>query len=232
MAGALAVSPSTPDPVDERDEATEASAPSHPNGSTTTIPSGQNVLLRRFLLRSIKNDDVEAFDSVVEADVDVNQDFEGVWLLYYAAQNGGPKVTTALLERGANIEAVTSSGRTPLMQAAESNTAEVVELLLVWGADPNVQLDSSGALTALHLASFSDQAESVAVLLRYGADPEIEGDNGLTALMYAMYWDDIDTITALLDGGASVDHRNNFGSTAADLAQSDQAAALVADARA
>lgn len=63
---------------------------------------------------------------------------------------GNRDMVKLLLDRGANIEAPTESG-TPLHWAAGSGSQEVVETLLVAGADPNVK--TPDGVTAILMAS-------------------------------------------------------------------------------
>ena len=58
---------------------------------------------------------------------------------------------STLVDHGANINAVTSSGTTPLITAVEADAEEVVEFLLENGADPNVKMgDRVGPFSLCH----------------------------------------------------------------------------------
>ncbi|OXU28402.1 hypothetical protein TSAR_003143 [Trichomalopsis sarcophagae] len=75
--------------------------------------------------------------------------------LHYAARNGHDKVCKELLYRGANVNAVTRSGKaTALHRAATQKHVHIVELLLKANADANIQ-DADG-FTALHRSITSD----------------------------------------------------------------------------
>jgi ankyrin repeat protein len=89
-----------------------------------------------------------------------------------------------------------SDGLTPLEDAIESDNADLVEFMLLHGADPNISIDEH--LTALQLAveqavytnDYRDQGvgdpatDVIEVLLRYGADmnqkSSFDGNNALT----------------------------------------------------
>ena len=55
--------------------------------------------------------------------------------MHLAALSNSADVVTTLVDSGANIEAKTRSGHTPLHYAASQNTAEVVTILLDAGAN-------------------------------------------------------------------------------------------------
>lgn len=62
----------------------------------------------------------------------------GETALHYGAVGGNPEVMQALVEAGANVNAESSSGYTPLLLAIEKNKPQAVEALLKLGANPEV----------------------------------------------------------------------------------------------
>jgi len=70
-----------------------------------------------------------------------------------AAQNGHESVVRLLLDKGANINATTASGYSPLMLAALNGFLHVVQVLVANGADANAV--TTGDLTALDVAAQS-----------------------------------------------------------------------------
>lgn len=103
------------------------------------------------------------FLSALEGDVDrVNRllqkgvfvdtpDSAGYTALHYATRSGHIRVCEILLEHGAKVDSRTRSMRaTPLHRAACMDRVEVVDLLLRYGASPNLT-DADGR-TALHRA--------------------------------------------------------------------------------
>lgn len=88
------------------------------------------------------------------------------------AQVGNAKDLEAFLESCTNVEQVINSHdsrkRTALHFSASRGFREIVQLLLQYGADPNVQ-DFNGN-TPLHLASCSNQTHVIMLLIKYGAD--------------------------------------------------------------
>lgn len=81
-----------------------------------------------------------------------NLDKAGYTALHYAARSGNVSVCKVLLESSANVNAVTRAGlATPLQRAALAGKEQVLELLLMYHADPKLQ-DTDGR-TALHRAA-------------------------------------------------------------------------------
>jgi ankyrin repeat protein len=105
--------------------------------------------------------------------------------LHFAAFFAQPEAATVLLQRGANVRAVspTFGNVTPLHSAAAGGSAEIVGKLLVAGADPNAR--QNGGFVALHSAAQLGDAQMVRDLLDHGADPQLATDDGRTALSIA-----------------------------------------------
>ena len=66
---------------------------------------------------------------------------EGWTPLHYAASGPEPKLVSLLLDRGAEIEARSPNGTTPLMMAARYGAFDAAERLLARGADPRARND-------------------------------------------------------------------------------------------
>jgi ankyrin repeat protein len=79
-------------------------------------------------------------------------------------KGGHPEAVRALLEIGADPNAVNGAGRTPLHAAARGGFTRAIELLLAHGADP-LMLDAGGS-TPLALALAAGRTEAAALLAR------------------------------------------------------------------
>ena len=133
--------------------------------------------------------------------------------LHDAVKEGGIAAVTELLDRGADPNARTEGGMTPLHRAAWGGKAEVVALLLDRGANLNV-LDKFRA-TPLHLAV--GHAEVVALLLDRGADPNARTEGGETPLHGAASVGKAEVVALLLDRGANIDARDRHRAGATPL---------------
>ena len=88
--------------------------------------------------------------------------------LHVASQNGAAAVVKALIGRGAEVAAATSTGATPLMLAAQSGQVDTVTALLDADAEVNA-VETTHGQSALMFAAAYDRAEVVRLLTAHGA---------------------------------------------------------------
>jgi len=100
--------------------------------------------------------------------------------LMRAALIGHTAAIRALLDGGADVNAIDPNGWTPLMEAVFAGHAETIRALLARGADVNTK-DQAG-WTPLMEAASKGQAEAVMILLASGADANAKSNKGWTAL--------------------------------------------------
>jgi ankyrin repeat protein len=162
--------------------------------------------------------------------------------LMMAALMGHTEAVSALLARGASINARDNEGSSPLMFACTSGNADIVMMMLDKGADP--LLVSEDGVTALHIASGKDSMvhvvqellkrgadpnavdhdgdtplhitgsrEIAEILISVGANPNIRNKNGLTPLMTSIQEDDTDVAIYLISR-TNLDMRSDAGTTA------------------
>jgi ankyrin repeat protein len=118
------------------------------------------------------------------ADVNAAQG-DGMTALHWAAMKNDAELVQTLLYAGANPKATTRIGAyTPLLLAAKSGNADVIEPLVKSGADVNAA--TSNGTTALMFAAASGNVAAVQALLERGADVNAkESVRGLTPAMFA-----------------------------------------------
>jgi ankyrin repeat protein len=107
---------------------------------------------------------------------------DGWPLLHLAGFYGHPEVAAFLLDRGAEIGAISANhiANTALHATlAISGHMPLVELLVARGSDVNVVGD--GGYTPLHIAASRGNMPAVELLLAHGADPGARTDDGQTA---------------------------------------------------
>jgi len=100
--------------------------------------------------------------------------------LMRAALIGHTSAVRALLDGGADVNAIDRNGWTPLMEAVFAGHAETIRALLARGADVNKK-DRAG-WTPLMEAASKGHAEAVIILLACGADANAKSSKGWTAL--------------------------------------------------
>ncbi|KAG6599813.1 protein S-acyltransferase 23 [Phytophthora cinnamomi] len=137
---------------------------------------------------------------------------------------------TTLIDSGASLDAMNSSGMTAMHYAASTGNAAFVSLLMYRGADVN-QTDSRGA-TALHWAVFEGFQYTAMLLVGYGANQKICDSEKQTPLMIASALGDAFLAKQLVVEGAPVNAKDKHGRTAMDIARQgahfDTASALKA----
>lgn len=90
----------------------------------------------------------------------------GIVTAHMAAYHNARDILQWCIERGACIEATTTTGRTILHHAADGNAVACIEYLVHMGADVNAQTLS--CTTALHIACKQNNYEAVCALLCHG----------------------------------------------------------------
>ncbi|KAL3661918.1 hypothetical protein V7S43_013211 [Phytophthora oleae] len=139
---------------------------------------------------------------------------------------------TTLIDSGASLDVMNSSGMTAIHYAASTGNAAFVSLLVSRGADVN-QTDSRGA-TALHWAVFEGFQYTAMLLVGYGANQKICDSEKQTPLMIASALGDAFLAKQLVVEGAPVNAKDKHGRTAMDIARQgahfDTASALKAGA--
>jgi ankyrin repeat protein len=196
------------------------------------------------LHRSVSVNDVQKSEALIRTGADVNAvNRYGVTPLSLAAGNGNARLVELLINAGASpgtADAALHEGRTLLMLAARTGSAEAVKLLTAHGGVVNAAELRTGT-TALMWAAAENRAEVVRALVAAGADvnarskvtayphtpPGVIGDaleegysyvgqtvlprGGWTALMYAARQGALDAARALAECGADLNGQDPDG---------------------
>ena len=125
-----------------------------------------------------------------------------------------PDTVHLLLEHGADVNMRALDKSTPLHDAAENGSVEIVRMLLEHGA--NVRAKDDGGRTPLHIAAAENVKEVVRVLLEHGAKVGAKDDDGRTPLHNAAAEAENvkdEVVRVLLEHGANVGAKDNKGRT-------------------
>ncbi|TCI03923.1 hypothetical protein EZV61_06930 [Corallincola luteus] len=142
----------------------------------------------------------------------------GATPFFLAARFNRLLAATALIDAGAQVNAISSDGNTALHVAVFGGGKEIVEYLLAHNADAT--LVNNDGLTALHmttpngtLGSEDAQAEIARVLVEAGVPVDIRSAMGTTALGFAADNGKQGLVRTLLQLGADINSQNDRGWT-------------------
>lgn len=133
------------------------------------------------------------------------RDGEGFTLLHGACMNGAVNIVQTLIDMGADRNAITINGETPLIWAIRHSCDAVVEMLIQYGVDVN-RPDSrpgqchSPLITALMLGEHDSIARR---LISAGANVNAVNANAETALHWTAVNGDVDMACFLIEKGAN-----------------------------
>ena len=138
----------------------------------------------------------------------------------------------SLIRQGANVNARTKDGITPLLNAAMFLNRECIQILIDAGATVNARTnpDFMGGKTALIQAVRSHRDSGIINdLINAGADLNVADTDGRTALMYAAAMSNNPAIVeTLVTEGANINQRDKYGWTALDLARKNNSNPAIA----
>lgn len=138
-------------------------------------------------------------------------------VLLNAAKDGNLLVLKTAIEKGADVNAKTISGKTALMIASYKGYTDIVNLLIEKGADVNAKQSNTGG-TALMAASDGSHLDIVNLLIEKGADVNAKDNDGKTALMRACSNCHVDVVKYLIEKGVDINVKWEFGFTPLMLA--------------
>ncbi|XP_049724275.1 2-5A-dependent ribonuclease [Elephas maximus indicus] len=122
--------------------------------------------------------------------------------LITASGNGDVETVQQLLERGADVNFQEEWGWTPLHNAVQSCSEDIVHILLRHGADP--LLKKHNGATPFILAGIVGDVNLLRLFLSKGSEVDECDSNGFTAFMEAAAYGKIDALRFLHESGADV----------------------------
>lgn len=141
-------------------------------------------------------------------------DENGNTLLMLSARDNQRKMLEWLLLQHSRVAKKNRHGDDALMLAALKGHREIVQILLLAGAEVN-----PSGWTALSYAAFEGWKDIVQLLLQHGAKINAQAPNGMTALMVASRNGELATVKYLLERGADPELTDQAGDTALQIAR-------------
>jgi len=133
-------------------------------------------------------------------------DGDGTTALHRASYQDDLTQAETLIRSGANVNAATDLGVTPLWLAAQNGSEKMVARLLSAGANPNAALLAGE--TPVMVAARAGKTAIVEQLIAKGANVNARGARRQTALMWAVAQQHPDVVKVLLAHGADVSLRS------------------------
>jgi Ankyrin repeats (many copies) len=133
------------------------------------------------------------------------------------------EVAQVLHRNKSSVESRGYAETTPLHSAAYYGDLEMVQVLLEYGVDVNVQ--NSNGDTPLDYASADghrNDARVARLLIAHGADPNTRNLDGVTPLHQASGFGRIEIVRLLIEHGANVEVKDDWGKTPLDVASGEQ----------
>jgi ankyrin repeat protein len=168
------------------------------------------------LMIFIYNDETEEFTELLKENVDVNFVSESKYSHWHLTA-----IEVAIFkENDFAIKKILSTGKVShpekfLMLACEGENANIVSLLIKYGANPNETLDNGHSVT-MSASSFGS-TKVLECLLKNGANPnKTRFIDGMSALMFATINAEPEKVKLLLNYGAKKETKDLNGKTALD----------------
>lgn len=160
------------------------------------------------LIQAIKKQDEERVNFLLFANVDPNEaNDEGYMPLAIACNYPSETIIINLLDRGAFVNSRSKGGVTPVMSAAAVGTGRMVDIMLNYGANPNLQ-DDQGKTAIMHGVENSNYDGVSSLLDVPTIDLSLADKNGKTAFMYALESKNPDMLTLFLQKGIKVNPKD------------------------
>ncbi|BCM91328.1 hypothetical protein IAD21_03198 [Abditibacteriota bacterium] len=158
----------------------------------------------------------------------------GMTPLHRAVVAQRPDMMTALLEKGAKLEALESSGKTPLALAISASgyngntegASDVVSLLLSKGADPTVKIERGDLLSFAVERGNADLVRTLLATKKFS----FQSKTPRTPLLFSAVSNGrVEVVRALLEAGANPNETDANGRTLLQAAYSDEIKKLLTE---
>lgn len=165
------------------------------------IVTRSGMVLMNMLERLLETTDIDALD--IETDET---------LLEYACNTGNSQLAKLCYRRGANLNARTKKGDTPLNIVTSNRRYDLMEFLHMYGVKVS-STDGKGR-TALHIAAAKNDIDAACRLIEWGIDVNLRDKNRMTPLHHASAGGHHAVTMLLLEVGADMNAKDKKEYTA------------------
>lgn len=137
-----------------------------------------------------------------------------------AAFYGKLEFVKELRANNASYNLTDKTGMTVVHYAVDGGNADVLQWILMDGADLNQADSLNGWTPLLRAASVNASGEIAKILIKYGANIDAIDKEGKNALLIATINGNLSFVKVLIQYGANFNTKNNFGKSVYDLAVS------------
>jgi len=135
-------------------------------------------------------------------------------LMHAVSQGDIEQAQSMIVEGGADVNCINTLGETACHYAALRGSVQLLEVLLAYGADPNVNSKKQyGASTPILMATKQGHIQVVETLLRHNADCNLPDSQGFTPLHIAAREGKLDIAKLLISHGSNLEAPDNMGKT-------------------
>jgi len=187
------------------------------------------------LHEAVVSDNIDLVKQLIDQGADVNKPFGSLNLtplhctvihpsgspINKAVEGKSAEIALLLIKQGANVNAKSKNGSTPLHLASYYGFKNLAEVLIQKGADVKMKTDDLG-MTPLHSAVQRGHFEIAKLLLDNGAEINAKDKDGNTALHRAALMQQYfnrELSLLLIQSGIDINSKNNQGQTALDVAR-------------
>lgn len=159
-----------------------------------------------------KKDIIEELEkSHIQDFIDGDMQFKGLFFEYYiyGKQIETIKIILKYYPELVDIPNTSYFGQTPLYNASSCSNYQLVELLLEYGADPNIQ-DQEDIECALMNSAYHNDVKVADLLLQYGANCDLQNRFNETALHIACWRGHLNIVKLLLKYNANPFMKSSF----------------------
>jgi uncharacterized protein len=165
------------------------------------------------IFTAIENNDYKKIESIVkktsEIDVTNSKGVTPLWLATYKEDTISMKL---LLDNGANPNAPTSGGTTPIFIPAINGKLILAKILTKYGADVNYNKNTY-KVSPLRQAARNGYLEIVRFFIENGAEIDARADDKATALTASCSFGQVDIVRYLIEKGADINIKDKDNDT-------------------